>query len=216
MATIMAGAAPLSNPSQGVEEAHHWRPLLETAQADTVFAATAAASDPFASLLHATVVPPLASAITNVWEPRDAEPLLTWMETWGHTLPHSVQSAILDNLVFPKAGRSNSHDSSGPQRCLGSHEEAAFATRRETEGSYLLQLSRTVEAWEPQAESVPLHAWLHPWLPYLGRQFEALYPTIRFRLSTALRAWHPSDSSALALLAPWHLVSLAISMPEDL
>ena len=63
-----------------------------------------------------------------------------------------------------------------------------------------------MEAWEPQAESVPLHAWLHPWLPWLGPRLESLYPSIRFRLSTALQAWHPSDASALALLSPWHRV----------
>ena len=66
-----------------------------------------------------------------------------------------------------------------------------------------MQIKRAVEAWQPQAESVPLHAWLHPWLPWLGPRLEELYPSIRFRLSTALQQWHPSDASALALLSPW-------------
>jgi tuftelin-interacting protein 11 len=69
-----------------------------------------------------------------------------------------------------------------------------------------MQINRAVEEWQPQAESVPLHAWLHPWLPWLGPRLETLYPSIRFRLSTALQAWHPSDGSALALLSPWHKV----------
>ena len=51
-----------------------------------------------------------------------------------------------------------------------------------------------------------LHTWLHPWLPYLGTRMEELYPGIRFKLSTALQQWHPSDQSALALLSPWHTV----------
>lgn len=76
-----------------------------------------------------------------------------------------------------------------------------------------VQVARAVEAWEPQAESVPLHAWLHPWLPYLGHRLESLYPTIRFRLATALQAWHPSDGSALALLSPWHRVRFLIAFP---
>ena len=65
-----------------------------------------------------------------------------------------------------------------------------------------------MQAWEPREEVIPLHTWLHPWLELLGRQLEDLYPTIRFKLATALQAWHPSDSSALTLLSPWHTVGL--------
>ena len=53
---------------------------------------------------------------------------------------------------------------------------------------------------------MPLHAWLHPWLEALGPGLEQLYPGVRFKLAAALQAWHPSDSSALALLSPWHRV----------
>lgn len=68
------------------------------------------------------------------------------------------------------------------------------------------KLCRAVEQWEPRTETVAVHAWLHPWLPYLGPRMDELYPTIRFKLSAALQQWHPSDQSALALLRPWHTV----------
>jgi hypothetical protein len=67
----------------------------------------------------------------------------------------------------------------------------------------LPRLAAAVEKWDPRQETVPIHAWLHPWLPHLGPQLEAFYPTIRHRLSSALTAWHPADDSARALLAPW-------------
>ena len=75
----------------------------------------------------------------------------------------------------------------------------------------MLQLCRAVEQWEPRTETVALHAWLHPWLPYLGTRMDELYPGIRFKLSTALQQWHPSDQSALALLSPWHTVRILVS-----
>ena len=71
---------------------------------------------------------------------------------------------------------------------------------------YLPQLSAAVGDWEPRRERVPLHAWLHPWLPALGADLAALYPGVRHKLAAALTAWRPADRSALALLAPWHRV----------
>ena len=69
-----------------------------------------------------------------------------------------------------------------------------------------LQLWQAVEAWEPRRETVPLHAWLHPWLPMLQARLQDLHPGIRFKLATALQQWHPADQSAMALLSPWHHV----------
>lgn len=77
---------------------------------------------------------------------------------------------------------------------------------RELRIDVCMQINRAVQAWEPREEVIPLHTWLHPWLELLGRQLEDLYPTIRFKLATALQAWHPSDGSALTLLSPWHTV----------
>ena len=70
----------------------------------------------------------------------------------------------------------------------------------------LPQLSAAVGEWEPRRERVPLHAWLHPWLPALGADLQQLYPGVRHKLAAALTAWRPADRSALALLAPWHRV----------
>ena len=105
MTAVMAGAAPFSNPAQGVREAQQWRPLLESAQSrEAIFAEVASSSsDAYASMLNATVVPVIASAVTNQWEPRDPEPLLTWIDAWKDALPAGVQMSILETLIFPKA-----------------------------------------------------------------------------------------------------------------
>lgn len=71
------------------------------------------------------------------------------------------------------------------------------------ENIVLPKLQTEVELWDPLTDRVPLHAWLHPWLPRLGSQLEIVYPTIRNKLAFALNAWHPSDRSAKLILMPW-------------
>ncbi|GLC32990.1 hypothetical protein PLESTB_000382900 [Pleodorina starrii] len=68
------------------------------------------------------------------------------------------------------------------------------------------KLRTALTEWEPRHETVPIHAWLFPWLPYLGQALDELYPHIRHKLDAALQAWHPSDGSALVLLSPWQRV----------
>lgn len=68
------------------------------------------------------------------------------------------------------------------------------------------KLTRAVNDWNPRRDPVPIHAWLHPWLPLLGNAMEPLYAPIRHKLSAALRAWKPRDPSAHAILQPWKQV----------
>lgn len=60
-----------------------------------------------------------------------------------------------------------------------------------------------MDNWNPLTDTVPIHSWIHPWLPLLQSRLELLYPPIRNKLSNALQRWHPSDASARLILQPW-------------
>lgn len=172
MVKVFHGWEPLLQPLHGTDILGLWKCLL---QGDdpidySVFPdANSYGDSPYAQLVMEAVFPALRFAAVNIWEPRDPEPMLRFLEIWENLLPKSVLHSILEHLVMPK-------------------------------------LSLAVDQWDPRQETVPIHAWLHPWLPLLGQRMEPLYHPIRYKLESALRAWHASDSSAYALLSPWQTV----------
>ena len=50
------------------------------------------------------------------------------------------------------------------------------------------KLTTTVDSWDPHRGTMPIHAWLHPWLPLLGQCMDPLYPTSFYNLGNVLHA----------------------------
>ena len=72
------------------------------------------------------------------------------------------------------------------------------------ETSLIPKIFLAVDFWDPMLDTVPIHLWLHPWLPVLG--INSLAPAISNvaeKMTAALRNWSPADESAKILLAPW-------------
>ena len=65
------------------------------------------------------------------------------------------------------------------------------------------KLHHAVDNWDPTTDTMPIHAWIHPWLPIMKNRLEPLYISIRYKLTVALNNWNPSDSSAHMMLRSW-------------
>lgn len=67
----------------------------------------------------------------------------------------------------------------------------------------LPKIQQEVDQWNPLLDTVPIHTWIHPWLPLMSDSLETVYQPIRMKLGHALTNWHPSDGSAKLILEPW-------------
>lgn len=69
------------------------------------------------------------------------------------------------------------------------------------------KLEREVQDWNPLDDQVPVHSWIHPWLPLMvDHSLETVYTPLKTKLANALVKWHPSDKSARTVLEPWKSV----------
>lgn len=79
------------------------------------------------------------------------------------------------------------------------------------------KITAAVAAWSPSTPlAVPIHEWLHPWLPLLGSRLSSVYPDIRRKMGSALLSWHPCDDSARQMVLPWLTVFDPASMENFL
>lgn len=75
------------------------------------------------------------------------------------------------------------------------------------------KLQLEVSQWNPRIDTMPVHIWLHPWLPIIDSKIlEPLWAPIRHKLSGVLADWHPADPSAHMLLLPWKPVFDPVSL----
>ncbi|XP_063724376.1 tuftelin-interacting protein 11-like [Symsagittifera roscoffensis] len=65
------------------------------------------------------------------------------------------------------------------------------------------RLQEALDSWNPVSDTVPVHSWIHPWLPLLGDRLQPLFVTIRTKLAQCLVNWDPTDRSAKMIIEPW-------------
>ncbi|EFN58159.1 hypothetical protein CHLNCDRAFT_50559 [Chlorella variabilis] len=178
LAQLMQQWSPLGDPGLPVAEFAGWRPLLESegaAQGSVLGGGgdLAGGGDAYMRLVAELVLPPLRKELANDWDPRQG------VGVWH-----------VSSLVVWDAARL--------ERFVEAWEAVlpGAALQYIMESLVLPRLRLAVQAWDPLRDTVALHTWVHPWLPFLGAPMAELWPVIRFKFANALQAWHPSDQSA--------------------
>ncbi|ONK68603.1 uncharacterized protein A4U43_C05F13850 [Asparagus officinalis] len=122
----------------------------------------------------------------------------------------SPYTRLVNELIFPavRISGTNSWKPRDPEpmlRFLESWEQLLPPSLVQSilQNVVMPKLLEAVDEWNPLLETVPIHSWVHPWLPHFGQELQPLYHRIWPKFDVALRGWHASDSSAYAVLSPW-------------
>lgn len=178
------------------------------------------------SELATTIVTPLIKQELQTWQPliNPSEPM-ELLKEWKTILEHDHTSAISSATNQDPFGKLLWHawipsirfaitnwDCKKPEPVMKLIEIwmpllPRWITDDILEQLVLPRITLHVHEWDPMTDTMPIHAWIHPWLPLLSSRLDSvIYPMIRHKLSIALAAWHPSDRSAKYMLLPWHNV----------
>ncbi|EPS61679.1 hypothetical protein M569_13115, partial [Genlisea aurea] len=163
---------------------------------------------------------PLLIKIFQGWDPlRNPSHGISVISVWKNLLqgPESFTAApyvqLLMEVVFPaiRISGTNSWQARDPEpmlRFLESWEELlpSPVVQSILDNVVIPKISAAVDSWDPRVETIPIHSWIHPWLPFVGNKLEICYQTICHKLVSVLHAWHPSDMSAYYILSPWKTV----------
>lgn len=91
---------PLESPTQHIYLVKKWATILNVHQLklSTVF-------DPYSVLIWSGVMPSVRAA-TNNWNPRNYEPMASFLDAWATLLPSHILDNILEQLLLPRLTQS--------------------------------------------------------------------------------------------------------------
>lgn len=74
------------------------------------------------------------------------------------------------------------------------------------------KLTTAVENWIPSLDDKALNYWILPWVKILKTKLNGVYPTIRRKISQALKSWNPLEDTAITIIKPWQHIFDSLSM----
>jgi len=161
---------------------------------------------------------PVAKQEVADWEPlrRPAQPLgalAPWRELEeARGAGVKALTAVCDHALMPRLRAAlTSWSVRDFEPCIRLFECCSKALPTDAVNAMVAQvvlprLKVEVDNWDPRADRMPIHLWIHPWLPILADKLDCLWMPIRFKLSACLEIWDPRDRSACGMLKPWSSV----------
>ena len=105
--------------------------------------------DPYDRLIWEVWMTHLRSLLNSQWSPKlHSGDVVDLLETWLPLLPEWVLINILECIVLPK---------------LQVHMRAALVLY-----FYSCLMQQEVDSWDPTIDPIPIHSWIHPWLPLMS------------------------------------------------
>jgi len=131
----------------------------------------------------------------------------------------SIVETIGENLTLPLIRRTltKDWDVHNPHQCVTLLDTMKsiypIKTVEELIDTFIQpKLIKAVKNWSPNVDIIPIHTWIHQWLPLMKAKLAPLYPDIRRKMSQALSTWQPDDIYAIQLIHPWRDIFDKISM----
>ncbi|KAJ3160011.1 hypothetical protein HDU86_001276 [Geranomyces michiganensis] len=196
MKRLLVDWDPLTDPTFAADVFRQWKQLLrfesgtESKRRGMDFDVQTRNMTAYENMMYGIWLPKVRQAINNRWDPQQPEPAVALLEAW-----------------YPPTAKAKRH------RYVNVDEEDTDGDRLLPSWLYynileqliLPKLTRSVDAWNPASDSIPIHVWLHPWLPHLDDRLDAIHTAVRHKLNVMWRErrWLPSDPSALTALQPW-------------
>ncbi|KAL0406385.1 UNVERIFIED_CONTAM: Septin and tuftelin-interacting protein 11 [Sesamum latifolium] len=121
--------------------------------------------------------------------------LLQGKNSLNFSVAASPYMQLLMEVVFPavRISGTNSWQARDPEpmlRFLESWEELLPppALQLILDTVVMPKISAAVDSWDPRTETIPIHSWIHPWLPLLGHNWEQLM--VRYIIPKLLAVMH--------------------------
>uniref|UniRef100_A0A2P2I9F2 Tuftelin-interacting protein 11 n=1 Tax=Hirondellea gigas TaxID=1518452 RepID=A0A2P2I9F2_9CRUS len=149
-------------------------------------------------------------------DPSGAETLLT---RWRYLLSANLEGAentndvyteLVEKIVVPKLRSSlmNDWDVKSTTSCVELFQSVQQylpngIVYRLLSTLVVPKITHSVSLWEPNQETIPIHEWIHPWLPLLAVELQPACDQVFRKLSGILHHWKFGDSSCHTILLPW-------------
>lgn len=109
--------------------------------------------------------------VVQRWNTRNPDPLIHLVDAWClRPAPRALRSGASASSAINVDSMEEERDDEGEEEVAGGSEPLVPPNVRSyvLEQCVLRRLQSEVLVWDPLSDTVPIHCWIHPWLPLLS------------------------------------------------